>query len=274
MLIARDPVPGAIADATPPRRMPPRLARTLDSAAAAEEAGADRYRRIRCAICAWRAGWTTTAPPIPPEPCSRLQRVGAANLPVGRLWEGHMNALYLARVHGDAAAEAAVQSLAADGAILGVWGADGTVPVAPGPDGALAGDKLLPPASAPSPMRSSPSPPGPAVRLGLIDVRDAGRADEGAWQMSGMRATASGRFDAQGIALQDVVWIGGPGAYVTEPHFVGGVWRIAALQVGAALGLLERGSGRSARPRPAVGPGPDGAAVLHDDHAQWRRRPL
>ncbi len=50
-----------------------------------------------------------------------------------------------------------------------------------------------------------------------------------------MRATVSGDVDLTGRAPR---WLGGPGDYFTEPHFLGGVWRIAALQLGGTLGLL------------------------------------
>ncbi|MFZ3583634.1 acyl-CoA dehydrogenase, partial [Loktanella sp. DJP18] len=189
----------------------------------------------------------------PARTAARLKRVGAANLPVGRLWEGHMNALYLARVHGDPQAARHVQRLSRDGAILGVWGADGSDPVVPGPDGALAGHKVFASGLGTVTHAVVTVSSGPDVRLGLIDVSDASRADPATWRMSGMRSTVSGRFDCGGIAMQDVLWLGDPGAYVTEPHFVGGVWRIAALQVGAALGLLEAAaSGLRARDRLAA----------------------
>ena len=34
-------------------------------------------------------------------------------------------------------------------------------------------------------------------------------------------------------------WIGTPGRYLEEPGFIGGVWRIAAVQLGGTLGLLR-----------------------------------
>jgi hypothetical protein len=57
--------------------------------------------------------------------------------------------------------------------------------------------------------------------------------------MPGMRATRSGGFDFTGMELDQVDWIGAPGCYATEPGFVSGVWRIAALQLGATLGLID-----------------------------------
>ena len=214
------------------------VAKALGTVAAAEEAGhADIGDSLKVLS---EVGWLNDDGTVDPaRTVKRLQRVAAANLPVGRLWEGHMNALYLARVHGDAEAKAAVRSLAKDGAVFGVWGADGTVPVAPGQDDSLIGDKTFASGLGTVTHAVVTVSSGPAVRLGLIDVRDAARADARTWQMLGMRATASGHFDVNGIAMQDVIWLGAPGVYVTEPHFIGGVWRIAALQAGAALGLLE-----------------------------------
>ena len=216
-----------------------RIARALDAAAAGEDAGS---RDIAASLLMLRrSAWLDddgTTDPV--RTARRLQRVGAANLPVGRLWEGHMNGIYLARVHGDSRAAARVQALLDGGAILGVWGADGTIPVQPAPDGrTMQGGKIFASGLGTVTHAVVTVSSGPDVRLGVIDVRDPDRADPASWQMSGMRATASGGFDCNGIALRNVIWLGRPGCYVTEPHFVGGVWRIAALQVGATVGLLD-----------------------------------
>ncbi|MBV7411094.1 acyl-CoA dehydrogenase [Maritimibacter sp. DP1N21-5] len=77
------------------------------------------------------------------------------------------------------------------------------------------------------------------VRLALVDVTHHDRADSSCWTVQGMKATQSGCYDFAGIAVQDIRWVGGAGDYLREPHFVGGVWRIAALQVGGAIGLLD-----------------------------------
>ena len=228
-------------DTTPdpsPAAATTRLCQSLDAAAAAEEAGDSAIGASLHQLRA--AGWLdddgTANPALTAD---RLRRVGAANLPVGRLWEGHMNALYLVRVHGDATARQRVRQLVAAGAILGVWGADGAEPVVPGDDGMLQGHKVFASGLGTVTHAVVTVSSGPMVRLGVIDVRDAGRADPTVWAMSGMQATASGRHDCAGVPLSEVIWLGEPGAYVTEPHFIGGVWRIAALQVGAALGLLD-----------------------------------
>jgi len=216
-----------------------RIVTALEARAAPEEDGTSD---IGASIALLReAGWLDDdGTEDPGLTAARLGRVGAANLPVGRLWEGHVNALLLARVHGDAREAAGIEALVRRGALLGVWGADGATPVVPSPDGsALRGFKDFASGLGTVTHAVVTVSSGPEVRLGLVDVRDPARADASTWRMRGMRATASGRYDLDGIPLGDVTWLGGPGDYLKEPHFVGGVWRIAALQVGGALGLLD-----------------------------------
>lgn len=216
-----------------------RIAAKLDAAAAAQDAGTGD---IAGSIDILRqAGWLTDTGSLDPAlTVDRLRRLGGANLSVGRLWEGHVNALYLMQVHGTPDDVAWVEGLVEDGAFLGVWGADGSTPVAPSADGTqLAGHKVFASGLGIVTHAVVTVSSGPDVRLGVIDVRDQGRADPSTWKMQGMRATVSGRYDFEGIALRDVIWLGQPGDYIQEPHFIGGVWRIGALQVGGALGLLE-----------------------------------
>jgi hypothetical protein len=215
------------------------IAQAIDAAAAAEEQGSADIARSVALLR--QAGWLAdTGATDPKLTVGRLQRVGAANLPVGRLWEGHINALYLAQVHGDAADFAKVMALVSQGALLGVWGADGAAAVHPVPGGdTLTGQKAFASGLGCVTHAIVTVSSGPQVRLGLVDVRDMARADKSVWRMQGMRATASGHFSFDGIALRDVLWLGNPGDYLVEPHFIGGVWRIGALQVGGALGLLD-----------------------------------
>lgn len=220
-----------------------RLITDLEQSAVAEEAGATEIaasiQRLRA------AGWLTDDGTRDPEGTARrLRRVGAANLSVGRLWEGHLNALYLACVHGDAVSTRSVEALVAEGAFLGVWGADGDVPVTQAADGkTLHGHKLFASGLGTVTHAVITVSSGPDVKLALVDVRNPGRGDASGWQMLGMKATASGRYDLDGIATSGILWLGGPGDYLKEPHFVGGVWRIAALQIGGTVGLLDAAAG-------------------------------
>ena len=174
----------------------------------------------------------------PAATARRLIRIAGANLSVARLYEGHINALRIVEMHGSAAQTARVAEIVAKGAFLGVWGADGAEPVRV--DGhALRGAKTFASGLGTVTHAIITIAGDDAPRIGLIDVRDASRHHPDDWAMRGMRATRSGGHDFAGIEVDEVDWIGAPGCYVTEPGFVSGVWRIAALQLGATFGLLD-----------------------------------
>ena len=211
----------------------------LSGGAAAEEIG---VRAIGTSIELLRsANLLQAAGDEQPDRIARkLMRVGAANLCVGRLWEGHINALTLINLYGLPRLKRSVRTLIDQGAFLGVWGADGDTPVTwSAQHDRLSGAKMFASGLGTVTHAVVTVNSGPEVRLALVDVSDTSRADAGVWNMHGMKATASGRFDFTDLPLSRAEWLGEPGDYLKEPHFVGGVWRIAALQVGAAIGLID-----------------------------------
>jgi alkylation response protein AidB-like acyl-CoA dehydrogenase len=177
-----------------------------------------------------------------PEMIARsLMRVASVNLSVGRLLEGHINAFLLINLYGSAQMKSRVRHQIDTGAFLGVWGADGQVPVTS--DAActrLTGMKNFASGIGTVTHAVVTVNSGPQVSMALVDVTNIERAEPSAWNMHGMKATASGTYDFTDLADSSFDWIGASGDYLKEPFFVGGVWRIAALQVGAAIGLLDR----------------------------------
>lgn len=219
--------------------VPSDVAEALRAAAAEEERGT---RPIGRSIDLLRQAdlLTDDGATDPARTARVLMQVGAANLGVGRLFEGHVNALHLVRLYGTKVQEARVDRQIAEGALLGVWGADGAAPVTLDATGQhLQGGKCYASGLGTVTHAVVTVDSGPEVRLALVDVTDAAPADPSAWDMQGMRATASGSFDFTGLPVDRIEWIGDPGDYLKEPHFVGGVWRIAALQAGATVGLLD-----------------------------------
>ena len=169
-----------------------------------------------------------------------LRRIGRASLAVGRIVEGHANAVMLIHLYGTSAQRMQVNAATGTGAIFGVWGAEGKDPVTVtaqnGNAMTLSGAKhfcsglgLVSWAVVPVTL-----PGGP--QLFLVDVRDPDRADLSAWDVSGMRATASGRYDLTGLTAQ---MLGQPGDFQREPHFEGGIWRYCALHCGGLEALAE-----------------------------------
>ena len=119
-------------------------------------------------------------------------------------------------------------------ALWGVWGADGAEPLTLR-EGRLVGGKRYASGLGTVARAIVTVPWEETSRLAVLDVTDTGRHRPETWRMSGMRATRSGDVDLSGLTPH---WLGGPGVYYQEPYFVGGVWRIAALQLGGTLGLL------------------------------------
>ena len=155
-----------------------------------------------------------------------LAAIAEVNLSVARLAEGHVNAIRLIRHFG----------ATPDACLHGVWGADGARPCCLEGNG-ITGAKRF--ASGLGVVRQAvvTVKSDGATRLAIVDVTDTARHAPAAWDMLGMRATASGEIRLDGLAAR---WIGGPDDYFREPLFHGGVWRIAALQLGGTLGLLDR----------------------------------
>ncbi|WP_343503509.1 acyl-CoA dehydrogenase family protein [Alloyangia pacifica] len=169
-----------------------------------------------------------------------LRRIGRASLSVGRLAEGHMNALKLVTLYGTPDQVRRHTTAARNGAIYGVWGADADPPVSvvTDLDGRLrlAGGKRFASGlgTVSHAVVTAKHPDG--LRLAIAEVGHAGRANAAAWDTCGMRATASGSYDFNGVMAEA---LGAADDYLREPHFQGGVWRYATVQTGGLEALAE-----------------------------------
>lgn len=188
-----------------------------------------------CGLC-WQAGAVADGVDV-------LRLLGRANLAVARLFEGHVNAVKLVMLYGEPDTQACIARALRGGALMGVWGADGARPVTFRIDAdrvLLDGQKRF--ASGLGlvslAVLSGKTADG-ATRLVVAPADDPSRCDATPWQVSGMRATASGDFDASGLTLAHTAILGGPDEYHREPHFHGGVWRYAAAQLGGIEALVE-----------------------------------
>ena len=171
---------------------------------------------------------------------SLLMALGGASLPLTRLYEGHVNALRLIMRHGSDAQRARVAALVCDGALLGVWGADGSDPVTIQPGGGVTGikafasglgDVALAVVTARTVNPDGVAPSGPQMLL--LPASDAVRWTTKAWDMAAMVGTRSGRFDATGFTADADTLLGRAGAMLLEPDFHGGIWRLVAAYAGA-----------------------------------------
>ncbi|WP_295048109.1 acyl-CoA dehydrogenase family protein [uncultured Paracoccus sp.] len=160
-----------------------------------------------------------------------LAAIGRASLSAGRIFEGHVNAVKLLRLHDGPLGPVR------EGRLHGIWGAEGPDPVRID-GGILRGQKLFCSGADVLDRIVVSVRDGDRPQL-LLFTREQlqGRLFPDEWQVSGMRATASGRCDLNGLAVADAVPLGRPGDYLTEPHFYGGVWRYAAVHLGGMRAL-------------------------------------
>jgi len=201
-----------------------------------------------------------------------LYHIGRGNLAVGRLWEGHVNALLLLRCFSTPAQLARAAADARAGHVFGVWNtenpAEGVhlepLPGAPGryhlrgaktfASGAghitrpvLTGMLAAPPAPAVRrdqgpllPPVPAPTPPPTGWQLVLLRADEQPPVlDRSFWRPLGMRATASFRADFTGLEIGADDLVGQPNDYYRAPWFGGGAARFAAVQLGGAATVLD-----------------------------------
>ena len=165
-----------------------------------------------------------------------LSAIGSASLTVGRLFEGHLNAVKLAHRYGDGAAAATLACEAAAGRVSGVWNAERGEGVTAT---RVAGGYRLSGAKVHCSGAGSVRRPVVTARLDgetlmlLPDLSNpAARIDLSVWRASGMRGTATGSVNFDGVEVPDAAVIGDTGDYYRSPWFSGGAWRVIAVQLG------------------------------------------
>ena len=174
-----------------------------------------------------------------------LTQVGYGSLALGRLYEGHVNALQLIARHGTPKQCRSLFADAHDGHLFGTWNTE-----PPGAGLALrrdADDVVL------SGVKTFASGAGFITRA-LVTARDAGagasfmlvvplppgeRADLSRWRVQGMRASATGTLDFTDLRVGRDAILGEGDAYHRQPHFSAGAWRFLAVQLGGLEAVLD-----------------------------------
>ena len=167
-----------------------------------------------------------------------LAAVGRGDLSVGRIFEGHVNALFLIRKFGTPAQKTHYMTLAADGNVFGVWNTD--LPGEPltfeGPW--LSGKKNF--ASGIDGLSHAiVTARWPQGRLMIILPVAELPVDRSWWHPLGMRASGSHIVDFTGVTPAADAILGGPDDYVQEPWFSGGAIRFVAVQVGGMHAVFD-----------------------------------
>ena len=179
----------------------------------------------------------------PSEPLfDALRVIGRGDLSVGRLFEGHVNALALFDSYASPDQLDWLDAELTRGAWFGVWATEPApgVAVIEGADGPiLSGAKSF--ASGAGGIDYAivtARPPAGERPIVVIPANDPARTDRSAWRVRGMRASVSGRYDCTGYPAGTTQTLGAPGDYDREPRFTAGAWRFLAVQLGGVEALL------------------------------------
>ena len=179
-----------------------------------------------------------------------LKRIGGANLAVGRVYEGHINALHLIHLFVSDTQKKSWFTYAENHRLFSVWNTqanDGVRIHAVGNGRyVLEGCKTFCSGAGwiNRPLITGELIDGNEARGWQMAIIPTERVqpipqDDSFWKPLGMRASASFKMDFTGVELNGDDLLGQPGDYYRQPDFSGGAIRFAAVQLGGAESLFE-----------------------------------
>jgi alkylation response protein AidB-like acyl-CoA dehydrogenase len=175
------------------------------------------------------------------ELCSLLRLVGAADLSVARLFEGHVNAISLVARYGNRNQTEALSKRVAEGGLSAVWGADDAngLHVIRQKQAGLQGRKILASGAGfvTDPIVTAKT--GDCQVMCLLHLTMDEKIDLSGWNAQGMRSTATGAIELSGKSLSSENMIGVAGDFMRQPYFSAGAWRFCAAHVGAIERLVD-----------------------------------
>lgn len=173
--------------------------------------------------------------------CTLLRLIGAADLSLARLFEGHVNAVSLVERYGERDQTRDLSTCVARGGLSAVWGADDAngLQVNENSMSVLQGKKILASGAGivTNPIVTAQTDRGKIMFL--LHLAKQEKIDLSDWNPLGMRSTATGTVELSGIPVSAANAIGGPGDFTRQPHFSGGAWRFCAAHLGAIERLVD-----------------------------------
>ena len=172
-----------------------------------------------------------------------LRSIGSGSLPLGRLFEGHVNALELVLRYGNPQRIELVAEEARAGKLFGVWNTDdanGLRLIHAHGRSWLEGRKILASGAGhiERPLVTATDENGRRLMV-LPKLGAPDRADLAGWTAHGMRASATGAVDFTGVEIQPLEIVGREGDYERQPWFSAGAWRFAAVHLGGMERLFD-----------------------------------
>jgi alkylation response protein AidB-like acyl-CoA dehydrogenase len=170
-----------------------------------------------------------------------LRTLGRGNLAVGRIFEGHVNALKLIFLFGNETQSRLAAEDVRAGHLFAIWNSeqgDG-VRLSNVPAATLAGTKVFCSGAGYVTRALITASTSDGVRMLLIPTLPGARVESSNIKLHGMRAAQTGvvRFDGVEVSAESA--IGEPGDYTREPTFSAGAWRTLAVILGGIDALID-----------------------------------
>jgi len=179
------------------------------------------------------------------ELASVLVHIGLGSLPVGRLFEAHVNARHLIARYGSPQQKAAANKAVRDGHLFALWVTDppsNGLRMIKAQDGIrLTGGKMFCSGAghATRALVTAVNEQGESQML-VIALGAAGRVTPLAAPLQGMRGAVTGAVDFTDCITSNDACLGKPGDYLREPDFSAGAWRGSAVALGGLCALLDQ----------------------------------
>jgi alkylation response protein AidB-like acyl-CoA dehydrogenase len=219
-------------------------AERLDTQAAFPEAAIEGLRRagaLRCPLRPDLGGFgvgTTEAGAA----CAiaLLRSIGRANLSLGRIFEGHLNALRLIDRYGTEAQNRTAAADAVHGHLFAIWATEKPATRVVLDGGRLHGTKSFASAAgfATRPLVTA-HVVGKGDCLALVELAPGQGLAGPPFDLHGMRAASTAPVCLDGMALPTSAIIGDPGDYMRQPEISLGAWRALAVILGGLHALVE-----------------------------------
>ena len=170
-----------------------------------------------------------------------LHAVGRRDLPLGRLFEGHVDALQIvSRYAGEATAQAALEN-ARRGGTFGVWNAELVGEPLRLERGRLSGGKSFASGAGLLSHALVAADSSEGRQLILIDLgRAPPEIDRNWWKTVGMQRSQTHVVRWADVPIDEADLVGRPDDYVREPWFSGGALRFVAVQAGGIAALFDQ----------------------------------
>lgn len=179
---------------------------------------------------------------------SLLRKFGRASGAMGRLYEGHVNAIFLLHLHASEEQQAFFYGkVLHEQALMGVWNTDGRDPVVfryneagavviQGSKSFCSGAGYVDYAIIGGRHQGKE---GWQLVTVPMDKVDSGRIDRSSWETLGMKASNSYAIDFSGIHIPREYVLGKVDCYTAPPFFLGGAIRFAAVHQGMAEAIFQ-----------------------------------